>query len=168
MSSTTLQEEVWSLKIKLDDAKDTIQIKSAQAEAQAGELRRLRWENHTKDIQLNETRRVLAETLKGPKVDIDNVKIQARSSGANSSEQASAHDHHGTASPSVREPPSLDSSSLADYFAGTESTAFTLCYLSQTSNTFVSNHSQHPIGLSSHHHPFLLFRSHACPSRATS
>lgn len=104
MSPTTLQEEVWSLKMELEDAKETIQIKSTQAAAQAEELRRLRWEIRIKDLQLNETRRVLAGRLEGLKVDIDSFKIRARPVVAKPSEQASMLDHHGTASQSVIEP----------------------------------------------------------------
>ncbi|KAL8761398.1 MAG: hypothetical protein Q9184_002493 [Pyrenodesmia sp. 2 TL-2023] len=74
MDSNKLREQVWYLKTKLEDAKEAVQMKSAQAEAQATQIQRLRSEFCTKELQLNEARRILDVTLKDLKSEIDAAK----------------------------------------------------------------------------------------------
>ncbi|KAL8920225.1 MAG: hypothetical protein Q9208_006390 [Pyrenodesmia sp. 3 TL-2023] len=74
MDSNNLREELWKLKMELEDAKEALQIKSAQADSRAAQIQRLRSEVCTKDLQLSEARRILDVTLKELQVDLDAVK----------------------------------------------------------------------------------------------
>lgn len=106
MDSHKLREEVWYLKMELEDAKEAFQIKSAQADAQAAQIQRLRSEVCTKELQLNEARRILDGTLKDLRTEMDAAKTSQGIGMGKPDVRVSMYDGHEAASHSVVNPAS--------------------------------------------------------------